>query len=216
MTRHKYNRKSVSLVSLTDQATDIIPIEDAKAFLRIDGDDDDPMLTLFIGAAVDAAEKYLARAIRRQVLDLTMDGFPWGDDDALDRLGAGTFNVPLSYITGASEEFDLPYAPVNSITSITTYDTANAATVLSSAAYLLDNSRVVLNAGYSWPTSLRERAGVKVRYVAGYGPAALPGAIRLAIMQHVVAMYECRTGCEMPEASRGLMQAYRILDQLAW
>lgn len=216
MQTRKYNRRAVEFVSATDQATDILLLPDVKAFLRVDGTDDDALLTLLIATTVDGAEKYLRRSIRRQVLDLTMDNFPFADDDALARLGPGMHQVPPSFITGSTAEFDLPYAPATAITSITTYLTDNTPAVFSSNSYILDNSRVILNQGYTWPTSLRERAAVKVRYAAGYGPVNLPGSIRLGMMQHIVAMYECRMGCEMPMASQGLMSQYRILDGLAW
>jgi hypothetical protein len=214
--RQKYNRRSVQLVSLTDQATDIIPIADMQEFLRLAADEDDAMLTVFIGAAVDGAEKYLRRAIRRQVLDLQLDGFPSDDDDALARMGSGTFDMPPSYILGSGSDIDLPYGPANSVTSITTYNAGNTSAVFSSAGYVLIGDRITLNTGYTWPTSLRDRGGVSVRYAAGYGPVSVPGSVRMGIMQHVVAMYECRTGCDMPEAARGLMSQYRILDGLAW
>lgn len=216
MRSDRYNRRQVSIVSTTDAATDIISLNDAKAFLRIDGTEDDPLLTMLIGVAVDSAEKYLRRSILTKTLELTLDGFPWADDDALARIGSGTHQVPPSWITGGYDEFDLPYPPAASITSITTYNPANVSAVFASASYLLDNSRVILNQGYTWPSDLRDRAAVKVRYVAGYGSANLPAGIKLGMMQHLVAMYECRTGCEMPLAARGLLDQYRILDGLAW
>lgn len=214
--RERYNRRSVAVISYTDQAIDILPLADVKAFLRITEDDDDPLLTLLIDAAVASAEKYLVRALRRQTLELTLDGFPFSDDDALVRLGAGVHQVALSHVIGDVEGIDLPYAPINSITSITTYNPANASAVFSSASYLLDGFRVTLNRGYTWPTDLRDRAAVKVRYVAGYGLSGLPAGVKLGMMQHMVAMYECRTGCEMPDAARGLMNAYRLSDGLTW
>ena len=214
--RTRYNRRSVEVISFTDQAIDILPLADVKAFLRIDGTDDDPLLTMLINSAVESAEKYLARALRRQTLELTLDGFPFADDEALARLGPGVHQVALSYVIGDVEGIDLPYPPVASVTSITTFNTANASAVFSSAAYLLDGFRITLNRGYTWPTDLRDRAAVKVRYVAGYGQATLPSSIKLAMMQHLVAMYECRTGCDIPAAARGMMDAYRIRDGLAW
>lgn len=212
----RYDRRTVDLVSATDAATDILPLAEVKAYLRITESDDDALLTILIGSAVGSAEKYLRRALRTATYSLTLDGFPFVDDDALVRLGPGTHQVPPSFVTGGGAEFDIPYPPVNSITSITTYNRANVGAVFSASAYLLDNSRVVLNDGYTWPTDLRDHAGVKVAYVAGYGAANLPPEIKMGMMQHLVAMYECRTGCDMPDAARGLMNGYRILDGLTW
>jgi len=214
--RERYNRRQVEVSSVTDAPTDIISLDEVKSFLRVDGTSDDALLTMLIGVAIDAAEKYLWRSILTKSLVLTMDAFPFSDDEALVRLGPGVHDVPPNYITGGAAEFDLPYPPVASVTSITSYSPANAGTVLSSSAYMLDNARVVLNAGYSWPSDLRNRAAVRVAYVAGYGAAGLPAAIKMGMMQHLVAMYECRMGCEMPSAARGLLDGYRILDGLAW
>lgn len=210
---NRYNRRTVEIVSAVE--TGIIDLDDVKAFLRIDGTDDDVLLAMFVTAALEAAEKYTRRAIRVLTLDATMDGFPFDDDEALVRLGAGVHNVPLSYITGRYSEFDLPYPPVTSITTITTYNRANAGSVFDAASYLLDGSRVVLNDGYTWPTGLRDYAAVKVRYVAGYG-SNTPSQIKLAIMQHIAAMYECRSGCDIPEHAQGMLNAYRLADGLSW
>lgn len=211
----KYNRRNVEVISVSTPATVILPMKECKSFLRV-GDDDDALLTMLINVAVDGAEKFLRRAIRTQTIELTMDGFPFSDDESLVRLGGGTHQVPPSYILGDATGIDLPYAPVNSITSITTYNRANVGTVFSASAYMLDGARITLNDGYTWPTDLRERAAVKIRYVAGYGPNALPPSIKIAMMQHMTAMYECRGGCELPIAARNMMQAYQIKDGLTW
>lgn len=209
----QYNRRSVEVISASLDA--IVYLSDVKDFLRIDGNDDDIILGIFVTSALEAAEKYTRRAIRQLTLELTLDGFPFNDDDALVRLGPGVHSVARSYITGRFNEFDLPYPPVQSVTSITTYNRANASSVFSSDAYILDGSRVVLNDGYVWPSELRDFAAVKVRYVAGYG-ANIPAQIKLAVMQHVAAMYECRSGCDIPAHARGMLDAYRILDGLSW
>lgn len=210
----KYNRKTIKRVSLA--AGDLIPLADVKSFLRIDDSSEDFNLVMFTNAAIDAAEKYTRRALREQTLDHTMDGFPSYDDSALERLGAGIHTVSLPYLTGSGSSYDLPLAPIKSISSITTYDRANIASVFPSEGYILDGFRVTLNEGYVWPTNLRERAAVETRYVAGYGVNDLPAAIKVAILQHIAAMYECRKGCDMPAASMGALNAYRLWDGLTW
>lgn len=208
-----YNRKTITRVSVA--AGDLVTLAEVKAFLRLDGTAEDTMLQMFIDAAIDGAEQYTRRALREQTIDYAMDGFPRVDDDALDRIGAGVHNLPLSHF-GGDGYFDLPLAPIKSVTSITTYARDNSATVFPSASYLLDGFRVSLNSGYSWPTGLRDNAAVITRYVAGYGPTDLPRAIKMAILQHVAAMYECRMGCEAPQAARGALNAYRLMDGLTW
>lgn len=209
----RYNRKTVKVVSVA--AGDIVTLDEIKAFCRLTGTDDDAMLAIFRAAAVEAAEQFTSRSIRELTIDLTLDGFPFCDDDALVRLGPGTHNVPPSFVMGRWDAIELPRPPVVSITSITSYNRANVAAVMDAAGYRLADFRAVLNDGYQWPTDLRDQAAVVVRYVAGYG-ANLPAPIKVGILQHISAMYDCRGGCEMPVAARGQMQPYRIMDGLAW
>lgn len=209
----RYNRKTVKVISVRDE--DVLTMAEVKDFCRLSDDQDMPMLNIFRAAAIEAAEQFTSLAIRELTIDLTLDGFPYCDDDALVRLGPGTHNVPPSFVTGRWDAIELPRPPVVSITSITSYNRANMATVMDAAAYRLVDFRAVLNEGYQWPSDLRDQAAVVVRYVAGYGPT-LPAPIKVGILQHISAMYDCRAGCEMPVAARGQMQPYRIMDGLAW
>lgn len=210
----QYNRRSVEILAKTSET--IISIAEAKAFLRIDGNDDDALIGILINTAIQSAETYTRRAIGAIDVELTMDGFAMADDDAIVNLGAGWHQIPPWYVMGRGSEIDLPYPPINSITSITTFNRQNVAAVFPSASYILDGFRVSLNEGVTWPTELRHRAGVKVRYSAGYGEAKLPTPIKLAMMQHIVAMYECRGGCDIPAAAKVGLDPYRIRDGMTW
>lgn len=207
------NRKSYASANVS--AAEIITLASVKSFLRVSESFDDAMIQSFIDAAIDEAERVTRRAIRAQTVTLTMDSFPHGQDDAMVRLGPGVFQVPQRFLTGASDFFDLAYPPVLSITSVITYDDANTPTTMSSAQYMLDDNRIILNSGYSWPTGLRSQAAVKIAYQAGYG-ANVPSPLSLAIKQHVSAMYDCRSGCDIPAAALKLMSSYIVMDQLAW
>ncbi len=209
-----YNRRIVNEISVT--AGDILPLNEVKSYLRVDGDADDELILGFIDAAIGSAEKYMGRSIRQKVLDSVMDGFPSAyDHDALDRLGPGSHTISLAVFTNGTREIDLAYGPVSAITSITTYDRDNTSAVLTSAAYFLNGDRVTLNDGYSWPADLRRRASVVVRYSVGWG-ASLPAMVRVALMQHISAMYDCRMGCDAPEGCKALLQPFRVMDMLAW
>lgn len=207
------NRKSYK--STVVSSDEVISLASVKAFLRIDQNDDDAMIESFIDAAIDHAEKLMRRSIRTQTIVLTMDSFPYGEDDRMARLGPGVFQFPQSFITGGSDFLDLAHPPVNSVTSVVTYDEANSPTTMPSAQYFLDENRIVLNTGYNWPTSLRSIAAIKITYEAGYG-AALPYPVSMAIKQHVSAMYDCRSGCELPSHALNALSPYIVMDQLAW
>jgi hypothetical protein len=217
-----YNRKTV--VTITPQESSIPPLglavtlEDIKAYLVIDGNDDDAMLSAFIEAAQDAIKRYTRRGVMTEVVELRMDGFPSYDDDAMLALGPGVHTGHRASILGGGSEFDLPYAPVQSFTSITTFNRQNVGEVLSADAYRVDlyGGRVYLNEGYSWPSNLRDRDAVRARYVIGNERADIPAVFVQAIKQHVAVMYECRDACEMPAGCKALLAGYRRFDDMGF
>ena len=197
-----YNRRTVSVI--TPPASFGVSTGDMEAYLNLVSGQDTALLTDFIEAAYDAVRQYCKRSIITETLELRMDGFPGYDSDRLDRLGAGMHVVSLPYLTNhAGRVIDLPFGPVASITSITSWGRDNISAVYDAANYQFDRSRVYLNESASWPENLRVRDAVAVRYVSG--EASPPAAIIQAIKMHVAAMYECREGCDMPKACKALL-----------
>lgn len=207
-----YNRRTVSII--TAPSTLPVSVADMKDFLNIEGNTDDALIGAFINAAADAVRQYCRRSVMPETLELRMDGFPRASFDRLDRLGPGVHVISEPWVLGNPDAVDLPFGPVASITSITTYGRDNAATVFSSANYQADASRVYLNDGAVWPTELRRADAVAIRYVSGTIP--VPAAILQGIRTHVAAMYECREGCEMPAACKAMLGPYRRLDQMGF
>lgn len=208
----RYNRKSVSVI--TAPTTFAVTVEEAGAYIVDLPAADWDIVQSFIEAAQDAAKQYLNRAITQETLRLTMDGFGYDGDDAIASLGAGWHTASVDWIVGREGEFDLPYPPTVSVTSITTFNRQNVGTVFSDDEYELDavSGRVYLNEGRVWPLNLRSRAAVQVDYVAGY--TVVPPAIKQGILQHVAAMYDCRSACAMPEVSKSVMSAYRLISPM--
>jgi hypothetical protein len=206
------NRRTVSII--TAAASLPVSVADAKLFLNIEGTADDALIEAFIYAAADAVRQYCKRSLVAETLELRMDGFPQYSLDRLDRLGAGVHMVSIPYVEGAPNVIDLPFGPVASITSITTYARDNSSAVFSAASYGFDAGRVYLNEGSTWPSDLRRVDAVAIRYVSGTSP--IPYAILQSIKIHVAAMYECREGCEMPMACKAMLGPYRRLDQMGF
>ena len=208
-----FNRRT--LRRTVNPATKVISVTDLKAYLKIDGTDEDTILGYLIDAATDLAEVYCRRAFISQTFKLTMDGFSGIAVD--DLLGAGVYNLPRGNF-GNANFIELMRPPIVSITSITTYNTANTSAVFSSASYMLDinGGRVCLNDGYAWPTALRNKAAVEIIYVAGYGSttADVPSGIRTAVMMQAASMYECRGSADLVAAAQGLLDPFRLLDDL--
>lgn len=191
-------------------ATEPVSLVEAKAFLRVDGTTDDDLINSLIKSARIACEEHTKRAFITQTWTLTKDGFGQVDDD----LPISNFTVGPRIAGGC--HIQLSREPIQSITSIETFDTANQSADLDAAAYLLDaaSGRIVLNDGYTWPTELRAYASVLVTFVAGYGDAAtdVPQPIRDAIKLFVAAMFENRQCMELPISVKTLLGPFRLAE----
>lgn len=213
MLRQIFNRKTVQVV--TPPASLVVSVADVSRFLIDVPEDDAAIIEHFIKTATSSAKQYLRRAIATETLEVQMDGFSVPDgDDRIAALGQGTFTAYVPGILGGAGEIDLPFPPLQSVTSITTFNRANVSSVVDPSLYQVDlqGARVYLNEGNTWPTDLRARAAVQVRYVAGY--TVVPDEIKQSIIQHAAAMYECRSACEAPKIARELLAPYRLADGL--
>jgi uncharacterized phiE125 gp8 family phage protein len=141
------------LARTTDPAVEPISIADMKAHLREDGDDSDGLIAQYITMARQKVEGDTRRALISQSWTLSMD------------------RVPAN-----GRPIVLPVNPVSAVTSITSYDEADASSVVATSVYRLDTAsvpaRIVLKDGQSWPSGLRPETGLVVVFVAGYGTTA--------------------------------------------
>jgi hypothetical protein len=211
----RFNRKSVYVtVSADDPA---ISLSDMKDYLRVDGDGDDAIITSHISAATEAVKQYTRRAILTETFAFKADGFTDAGDDALIRLGPGVHTGSRPYLLGGGETLDLPFPPLQSVTSIVTYDRGNNAATYSADKYQVDlqSGRIYLNEGQTWPSDLRAQDAVLVTYVAGYGSGSVPEPILQAIRLYVQGMYDGTCEGLSGEAMR-LLAPYRRPDELAW
>lgn len=122
----------------------------------------------------------------------------------------------LTYRTGftancySAECFELRKAPFSSLTSIQ-YLVADTLTIVASSVYYVtasnDYSSVFLKDGETWPTDADIRLqNIQIKFVAGYGasPDDVPEDIKMAIMQHGVAIYENRGDCDSASVTSSL------------
>lgn len=164
----------MSLTVTSAPSVEPISTAEAKEWLRIDSSDtsQDNVLGILITAARQRVEDYLRRALITQTLSFEM----MGDD--------------------LREYIEIPRPPVQSITSLTTYDEASGSetsTVVSSDDYQLVEKTLLVERNDGWTINREDRAGTLV-YVAGYGDAGsdVPGAIRLALLELLALYYERR------------------------
>lgn len=206
MYRQLLNERSYKLMA--GPATEPVTTAQVKTWLRIDGTDDDDLLSLLIPAARRMAEEYTKRAFITQTWALWMDRFWEGE---IEKPG---------YWIGVSRPLDaatikLSREPIISITSVKTYNPSNTEATVSSSVYVLDvaGAKVILNDGYSWPTDLRNKASVLVTYQAGYGAdTAVPEPIKQAIKIICAALYESKGACDMPEGAKMLLDPFRTAE----
>jgi hypothetical protein len=211
----RFNRKSIEVTASNDSPA--ISTADMKAFLRVNDSADDALIASYVTTATEAVKQYTGRAILTETFVFRCDGFTDPDgDDRLMALGPGVHTVSVPYILGGGETLDLPFPPVASVTTLKTYDRANAASTYDAANYTLDaqSGRIFLDEGEVWPSNLRAQNAVEVTYEAGYGSGSIPAPILQAIRLYVSQMYD---GCEgMTDEVARLLAPYRLMDSLAW
>lgn len=162
----------MALKLITAPTEEPVTLTQAKLQCRVDGSDEDALLTLIISAARRSAEIRTGRALVTQTWELALDAFP-------------------------ASAIELPMPPVQSITSIKYLDAAGVEQTLSGASYALDSygSRhwVIPAQGVSWPETLDAANAVKVRFATGYGAAtAVPEDIKMWMLLSIGTLYTHR------------------------
>lgn len=121
-----------------------------------------------------------------------------------------TWSVNLPYFSGSS--IALPKRPIQSITSITYYDSAEASQTLATSVYAFDAAarKVRLKTLQTWPTTYERFDAVTVTFVAGYASAANVPAIHKQAMRLLISHYFENRDMIMSEALQS-MPAYEAL-----
>lgn len=203
------------LVVVTGPTIEPITVDDVIRHLRLDSDTDESEVEAYIKAAREWCENYTGRAFINRTLRLSIDGI----DEVDIPLWEGWKTGPD--ISLRKRDILIPKPPLFSVTSVTTYDDADNATVFASTKYYVDKARepgrVFLRNGETWPTALRVSNAVEIVYVAGYGATAgtVPASICFAIKALAAWLYEHR-GEEPPEKLPAnlalLLQPYRVMS----
>lgn len=160
---------------VTPPTEEPVSLAEAKAHLRVDGSDEDSLISSLIKSARVSCETQTGRAFVTQTLRADLDGFPSG-----------------------REEIKLPRPRLQSITSIEYYDDAGTLRTLATSVYEADTAaepgEIVLLPGQSWPTVQTDRRNaVRVTYVAGWGNAAAADPMAKQAMLLLIAhWYENR------------------------
>lgn len=168
------------LKQITKPAQEPITLTDVESQCRVDPLSDESLaVERFITAMRQRAEGITRRALITQTWELILDSFPFGR------------NV-----------ISIPLPPLQSVDSITYYDTNNVLQTLSSSLYRVlsdgEPSRIIPVYGESWPVALDDIETVRIRFTCGYGPVQdsesinVPESIRQWILLNVASLYENR------------------------
>jgi uncharacterized phiE125 gp8 family phage protein len=180
----------LSLVTAPAPLRGPVTVAEMKDWARVDGNDDDRLLSELLTAATKAAELYTQRALLTQTWNVTYDQFE------------AMFRVPLGQL--------------QSIPSITYVDLNGDTQTVTSTIYRVDTTtepgRITESQNQSWPTADCVTNAVTVQFTAGYGTEAdVPQDIKHAIMAGASARYNCREG-SYPDAFYDLLSMYRLFN----
>ncbi|MFQ5535174.1 MAG: head-tail connector protein [Sphingomonadales bacterium] len=174
-------------------ALEPVTLADAKDHLRVDGADDDTLITSLIAATRDVCETFLDRALIQQTWKLTLDSWPpacpepWRD---------GVREGAVADFTKIARHIELPKG-LMALTSIQTFDEAGAPTVFAATNYFVSSGkhgRVVLKSGVAWPKPGRIADGIEITFTAGFGAAVtdVPQSVRAGLLMLIAYLYENR------------------------
>lgn len=191
---------------VTAPAVEPVGISLVKEQLRILTTDDDTYLTGLLADARKFIESITGLAFITQTWQLTMDGWPAGITPWWD----GVREMPVSALSSNSGAVHLPSFPLQSVTSVTTYDDADVGTAENlSTQFFIDTKtrpgRLRLKSGGTWTVPGRATNGIEILYVAGFGAnsGAVPAIAQRAIAVMTAYLYGHRgDGCEPLDAFR--------------
>lgn len=185
-------------ILLTAPAVEPLSLAEAKAFLRVDHDDDDDVISALIAGARLYVEGQTRRALVTQSWRLTRDAWPQGG------------------------RIDVRPAPLRTLDAVRVYDGDATTQAVDAGAFVVDTAdSSLMFAPWALPQPVRTAAGIECDVTCGYGdnPTDVPEPLRQAIRLIVAQWYENRgiaaagTGLvSMPFTVPALLAPYRMVS----
>jgi len=184
----------LTLVQTVAPTEEVVGLMELKAHLRISITDDDQLLVGYIQAARTLLELEMRRQFLTATYTLSLDEFP-------------SENVSSGFSPGRF--IRLPRPPLQSVSSITYFDSDNVSRTLATTVYGVDTKsepgRIYLKSGQSWPSTYDVPNAVTITYLAGWTSALLlPSAIRQAVFLLIGHFYENREATTTEKILRGI------------
>ena len=180
----------MTLRVITPPNIEPVSVETAKLFLRVDGADENALITSLLKGARETGEELARRAFITQTLEMVVDDWP-------PKFVMALMRPPLQNVVSVK------YYDQNNVEATWTDYTVDARS---------EPGRIHFN---STPgTTLLESGGIAVRYVAGYGNAEVdvPQRIKDAILALTAYRYENRESHVVP---REIKDAF-IGERVTW
>ena len=157
---------------LTPPAVEPLTLAEAKAWLRIDGAEDDALVASLIGAAPGLVEPAPPPPLIHHGCRIIRDGWP------------------------VDGRIPLPMAPVAEVTAVRVLDSAGLPAPVPATAYRLEALRdppLVIVTG-AVPLPGQALSGIEIDVIAGFGPASqdVPEPLRHAVRLLLARWYEQR------------------------
>lgn len=201
----------------TKPTSALLDLVETKNYLRVDDSADDDLITLMSLAATRKVESLIDKKLLTQTWELFLDRIPMSQKP---KWWDGTQEMAMSELISGQRALNMPFGPLQSVTSIITYDNSDVATTFSASSYSVDTAgpigRIALRLGESWPTTvLRPINGIKITAVFGYGSTsvAVPEDIILATKILVAHMYEHRgddSESKIPNQVHMLLEPFKM------
>lgn len=158
----------------TGPTAHVVELDTVKRQCRIEIEqaDEDALLDVYLGAAERWVEQYTGRALLTQTWQASVHEFP------------DTWWLPRA-------------APLQSVTFVRYYDTANVLQTLSSSVYTVPafSEPAIIRLAYArtWPSVYEREDAVQVEYVCGWADASsVPAALAQAVLMLTAEFYRTR------------------------
>lgn len=179
---------------LAGPAEEPVSLAEARAFLKVDDVAEDGLIATLIGAARLHVEGVTGQALLAQSWRVVLDAWP------------------------ADREVRLPVSPFMALSEITAYDAAGLGHEVPLAQFMREPDRLLLPATVAGMPVLRERQGLEIDYVAGFGtePGEVPADIRQALLllvgywfEHRDAVIVAGSGAVVPSGFDRMVAGYK-------
>ncbi len=162
----------INLVTVSVDGDSPVCLAEAKAYARVDINDDDLLISTLIDGAVEQAEAFCRRELIGRTYDWSLDEFPDSSDDALC----------------------FPRHPLLSVTSVTYFDADDALQTFAAADYTVDTGqipgRLYLKPDKDWPGTKDKRKAVIIRFSTD--PGTVPINLKVGVLMLIAHWYENR------------------------